>query len=327
MALKKVLTLATLLKVLNMLDRGETITRNSLAADFGVNPRTIDRGISQLQLAGYPISYDRTRLSYVFEEGYHLKRSELSSEEELVLAIARSMVKKFGAGTNKIFDSIENKMTGRHFQTPKHLVLVGEDLSPRVEKYFDQLNHAIIDNRQVELVYHATRKGDEKSCRIVDPYYLFFVDYLWYLRAYCHKAEKPLTFALDKIAALKVLTKSFIPDRKLCPVEELQYAFGPYVDGEPTEVVLRFDKKYAPYIRRKKWQKNQKIKELRGERIEVRYKVKGLAGIKPWILRWIPYVEVVAPKELKALIAEELMKAMRIFEKKNISNCIVNTAD
>ena len=42
-------------------------------------------------------------------------------------------------------------------------------------------------------------------------------------------------------------------------------------------------------------------------------RVNGFIGIKPWIMRWILYVVVVGPKELKKLIRMELQEALRKF--------------
>jgi len=40
----------------------------------------------------------------------------------------------------------------------------------------------------------------------------------------------------------------------------------------------------------------------------MRFKVKGLGGIKKWIYQWIPNVEVVKPKELREEIRSNLKR-------------------
>ncbi len=44
---------------------------------------------------------------------------------------------------------------------------------------------------------------------------------------------------------------------------------------------------------------SQRERELKDGRLELRFRVNGLEGITHWIYRWLPYVEVVSPKELK----------------------------
>jgi predicted DNA-binding transcriptional regulator YafY len=43
----------------------------------------------------------------------------------------------------------------------------------------------------------------------------------------------------------------------------------------------------------------------------LRFSVNGLEGIARWIYRWLPYVEVVSPKELRQGVKEELGKALK----------------
>lgn len=72
-----------------------------------------------------------------------------------------------------------------------------------------------------------------------------------------------------------------------------------------------FDEEIKSRVLRKKWHQSQKEKELKDGRLEVKFTVKGTGGIKQWIYRWLPYVEVVEPKELKEEIKSELKEAMK----------------
>jgi predicted DNA-binding transcriptional regulator YafY len=156
--------------------------------------------------------------------------------------------------------------------------------------------------------------SDQKTKRKVDPYYIFFEEDFWYLRGYCHLREEPRTFALDRVISLKVLEEHFIP-RNSAPEEELSGSFGPVVDGEPVEVVLRFDEECKPYLQRKKWHQSQRERELKDGRLELRFSVNGLEGIARWIYRWLPYVEVVSPKELRKRVKEELETTIKKHQK------------
>ena len=119
------------------------------------------------------------------------------------------------------------------------------------------------------------------------------------------------TFSLDRIKSLKVIDEHF-PPRNVSPEEELSSSFGVWLDGEMTDVVLRFDKSFKDYISRRKWHESQKEKILKNGRLEVRFKVSGLKDIKHWIFRWLPYVEVVSPKTLKDDIKKDLKQALHI---------------
>jgi predicted DNA-binding transcriptional regulator YafY len=76
-------------------------------------------------------------------------------------------------------------------------------------------------------------------------------------------------------------------------------------------VVLRFDAEIKPYLQRKKWHQSQRERELKDGRLELRFRVNGLEGISRWIYRWLPHVEVVSPKRLRANIKLELEQALK----------------
>ncbi len=82
------------------------------------------------------------------------------------------------------------------------------------------------------------------------------------------------------------------------------------VDGESVEIVLRFDAEYRPYLQRKRWHESQRERILKDGRLELRFRVNGLEGITPRIYRWLPHVEVVAPKKLREGTKQELKQAL-----------------
>ena len=109
---------------------------------------------------------------------------------------------------------------------------------------------------------------------------------------------------------MKVLNEHFVPV-SISPEEELSGTFEVWLDEKLVNVVLRFDKACKPYIMRKKWHQSQKEKELKDGRLEMRFKVNGVEDIKRWIYKWLPHVEVVAPKKLKETVRAELKEAVK----------------
>jgi len=296
----------TMMKILNRINRGDKVTVDSLAEEIGVKPRTVERYIETLRKAEFPIQYDRSRGRYVFGEGYSLRRADLNEEETLVLALSKSMLKQFGDKTGTLLDTIEKKLGTGGTVLPDHIILGECDLPPVVEGHLKQLNAAILDSSQVELDYRATYKNDEKTCRTVDPYYLLFKENMWYLRAFCRLRKELRTFALDKIDSLTVLDKHFVKETEFKLNDRNTGAFHVVLDGEPTDVILRFDKKVKPYLLRQKWIPSQENKELPDGRLEVHLQVNGFVGLKPWLYGWIPNIEVVEPQELREEMEKDL---------------------
>jgi predicted DNA-binding transcriptional regulator YafY len=299
----------SLMLILKKLDSREKVTVDLLREDLGVTERTIFRYINTLQVAGFPVAFDKEQGGYRFMDGYGLKRPDLDLDETLALGISRKMMAGMGRGWEDSMKRIEEKLSVKKTDLPRHIVLSGRSLPEEVAGHIGIIHKAIMNFQRIKMTYRPLY-SDEKTKRKVDPYYLFFEEDFWYSRGYCHLREEVRTFALDRIPALKVLEEHFIP-RNIAPEEELSGAFGTVVDGEPVEIVLRFDPEYRPYLQRKRWHESQRERILKDGRLELRFTVNGLEGITPWIYRWLPHVEVVAPKRLREGVKEELKQALK----------------
>jgi predicted DNA-binding transcriptional regulator YafY len=299
----------SLMRILNKLDGWTKVTVESLKEDLDVSERTVFRYLNTIQAAGFPILFDKEKGGYGFMEGYSLKRPDLSMEETLALGISKKMIRGMGTGWEDSMNRIEQKLSVKKTDLPRHIVLSGKGLPTEITGHIGLIHKAIMNFQRLKMTYRPLY-SDQKTKRKVDPYYLFFEEDFWYLRGYCHLRKEPRTFALDRVVSLKVLEEPFIP-RNIAPEEELAGSFGPVVDGKPVEVVLRFDEESKPYLQRKKWHQSQRERELRDGRLELRFSVNGLEGIARWIYRWLPYVEVVSPKALRQGVKEELEKALK----------------
>lgn len=65
-----------LTSILKKLDNGEKLTPELLARDFHVGVRTIYRYLNHLQLAGYPVFFDKESRSYRFLDNYRLNQQK-----------------------------------------------------------------------------------------------------------------------------------------------------------------------------------------------------------------------------------------------------------
>ena len=302
----------SLMLILNKLDRNETVTVHSLMDDLEVSQRSVHRYLLTLEVAGFPVHYDKKKGTYLFYEGYSLRKPNFSIEERLAFALAKEAMKDYGTGMEESLESLEKKLSFKQPDSGDQVILKPKKPSSLVKGYLGRIYEAITNFQSIEIVYKALY-SDKVTTRKVDPYYVFFPEGFWTLRAYCHLRGGLRTFALDRMISLKVLNEHF-PPRNMSPEEELASSFGVWIDGDPVEVVLRFDKDFKRYIQRKKWHQSQKDKHLKDGRLEVSFKINGLEGIKYWIYRWIPNVEVVAPKELKDMIHNDLKKALKKFK-------------
>jgi len=300
-----------LMIILNKLDQSERVTKQSMMDDLEVSERSAYRYIQILQNSGFRIKYDRQKQSYSFEDGFSLAKPNVSVEELLAISLAKRMLGTFGTGMERSLSSIENKLSVKQAVLPRHIILKASDQAPIIDSYLGTVHQAIMSFQKVEILYHPLHSAEETK-RKIDPHYLFFHDGFWYLRGHCHTSREMRTFALDRIVTLKTLSEHFLP-KAISPEEELATSFGTWLDGEPTEVVLQFDKEIRQQILRKKWHQSQKNKELKNGKIEMRFIVKGLGGIKKWIYQWIPHVKVIAPVSLKKEMRRDIEQTKATF--------------
>lgn len=299
----------SLVIILNRIYTRRRVTPESLCTELERSKRTVHRYIKALITAGFPIEYDRMKRTYGFEEGFTLIKPHLTIEESLAFSLAKKLLGSLGPAMEKSLATIEEKINPGKSKTFKHIVLSPEPVPGDIEKYLAPLHEAIINYRKIELGYKAFG-AKEATVNSVHPYYLFFRDGIWYFRGY-HEADKGVrTFALDRIESLSILDRYFLPPH-LAPEDELSSAFGAFLDGEPVEVVLKFQADYKSLILRKKWHPSQATRELDDGSLEVTFKVNGTNGIRKWIYQWLPFVEVMAPGELRATFRDDLTGALK----------------
>ncbi len=298
-----------IMDILNRLDRKESFTTATLAADFGVKERSVYRYLKTLKDAGFPIIFDSKANSYRFPPGHSLKKGALSPEESIALALAKNVLKGMGTDVADIINGVEQRLLKKPSQLPGHIILKNLGMTGNVQRYLIELDRAIRHSQKVFIRYR--KAGDDITERTVDPYLIFFESHekFWYLRAYCHLRKGLRTFAVDRIEELKVLGDRFV--RQLFDLDrKIEGTFQAFVDAKPVTVELIFDSKVKHQITRKKWHQSQVEHEMRDGRLRVTFRVNGIREIKHWVYSWLPFVEVRKPKKLKDLLIKELNDAL-----------------
>lgn len=299
----------SLVAILNKLDRGEKVTVRSLMDDLEVKQRSVHRYINTLTNAGFPISYDRKKASYAFEEGYTLRKPFFSPEETLTFGLAKRLLHNHGPSFEANLDKIREKMAIPAKDSAKYVIISPEPLSVDIGEHLAQIHAAATNFQRVEIVYEALSTGDRET-RKIDPHYLFHNDGFWHLRGFCHLREEFRTFSLDRILSCKLLDEYFLPG-PISLESEVSGLFGAFIDGEPTEIVVRFDEEIRQYVERTRWHQTQSERELPDGRLEVTFTANGIDGFRHWIYKWLPCVEIVAPEELREAVVQDLEVALK----------------
>ncbi|MGC9195292.1 MAG: helix-turn-helix transcriptional regulator [Syntrophobacteraceae bacterium] len=305
-----------LIKLLNLLDQGASVTVKALCEEWGVDKRTVFRYMNTLQEGNFPVYFDSEKNTYTFANGFTLKKASLDVDEMLALAMARKMLIPLGKTLEDAFDRLEEKIAGSTnskggfapssaFILPFPTALPTADMSALLK----DLATAITEHQLVQIDYKGLQ-SQEVTRREVEPYYLFFSpDGFWNLRAYCRLRNDRRVFALDQVQGWKVLDRYFIPKFFAeDPGMEFSAGFGTFMDGETEEVVVQFSPDIRPFVERRLWHPSQQNKELDEGWLEVRFTTSGVAGLKYWLYRWTPHFKVVSPVRLRQEMMEDLLK-------------------
>lgn len=102
-------------------------------------------------------------------------------------------------------------------------------------EHLTAVRQAALEGQQLEVEYYAA-STDEVSVRRVDPGQVFTAEGHWYLDAYCHLAQGPRHFRVDRILSARPVGPATRPESRLRPDERERAAFVP--GPETREVVL-----------------------------------------------------------------------------------------
>lgn len=305
--------LEKLLYILVKLDRGERLDVKSLSEELKVSERSVFRYLNNLIEAGFPIIYDPSRKSYTFEKGFSLRKSFLYLEELLLLYLSKSYLRKvLGEEVEKYFENLMKRFIKTCEEDVSEYAIFfqeqgfDKDLLP----LFRELIFAIKEKEIVEIEYQK-RQNTQPEKREIEPYYLFYALGFWYLLARCRRSDKMRTFALDKMRSVRRTGKYFILRKEeMIPPERVEETFGPSVDSPKVEVIARFSPEVKEYFLRKKWVKEQAVKELENGWIEVSFKIRGIGIFKKWLYSWIPHVRIIKPETLREEFERDLQKVL-----------------
>lgn len=317
-----------LVSILRKIDNRERCTPRALAERFETSERSIYRDINDLSAAGFPVVFNQEFKGYTFSDpDYTLKELGLTREELSALLLGYNTACALGGSFGKAFRSILKKVhtetspatkaNARRMEGQGHFFIGidhDEEWFKKVERQYNAVNEAMDKKVELEIVYEKM-KDKKETVRTIAPYGLVFQYGLWYVLGYCNLRKDIRVFALDCIKDFKLTERHYTIPADFDIGEYFKPGWKMRRYGEPVEVVLKFGKEYARWIKRQKWHPTQKIEEKKDGSIIFRVTVEGTKELKWWIYHWIPYCEVIAPPELRREMMEEMRKALVAYGK------------
>ena len=292
-----------LVRILNRLETEGKVSPRELSDEFNVTMRTAQRDLELINMAEFPL-VAMTKGSYTFMPGFSLKRLPMSSEEASLLAFMCDIAKSMGGDFENSFKSLHSKviMTANQ-ESPFHAI---SPITPKANiPFIEDVKVAIEETRKVEIRY-----SNDKTYRL-QPLKLVYFDGFWYLFAHVEGRKYNQTFRLDRITAVELLSERFEPPKNVDKLLDAKKSIW-FGLKRNVKVLLKVSADVAPYFKAAAYLPEQKITRTEKDgSILLETRVSHFMEVQPTILKWIPHIRVIRPRELR----EDIDGAVRAYLK------------
>jgi len=265
------------------LNLGEHLDPNALADKYKVSLRTVQRDLN-VRFAYLPM--ERIEGTYRLDPKYLGKLTGRDIERFASLAGVKGLFPTLGD------DFLRELLDDRFGET---ILVRGHTYEPFEghEQLFESLEQAVRQRRRITLTY--LKDDDVKRYVQVAPYKMLNHKGIWYLAAEDQSRLK--TFALSRIKTVDQSNDSFEPAAQL--MRQLHAEEGIWFTGHSQRVELRVAPEVARYFKRRRLIANQEVlEELQDGSLHLVADVGHPNQVLPIVRYWIPFIQIVKPKEL-----------------------------
>jgi proteasome accessory factor B len=297
-----------MLRIHQAIQSGRYPNATRLAKELEVSTKSIYRDLDFMRdRLKLPLAYNEDRWGYYYtQEVSSFPAVQMTEGELFAMLVAEKALQQYrGTSFEKPLLSAFEKIAAA---LPDIISLslghVDQTISFRTSaepivrlQIFDTLARAAARSHQLELLYRKPGQSQPER-RTVDPYHLANINGEWFLFAYDHLRKDLRTFVPARIQEATFTGQSFKRPQNFSLEKTLRSSFGVRSGKESYNILLRFSKSAADFIREKRWHPSQRLRELRDGRLEMRLRLSNLAEIQRWLLGWGGQVVVLAPPEL-----------------------------
>ncbi len=316
-AKEQVARLLTLVPYLHT--RGE-VRLEDAARDLGLSPEQLLRDLRVLFMCGLPGGYpgdlidvdldaledpDGDGVIRVSNADYLARPLRLTPTEASALIVAlRAMRDGSDDQTREVLDRALGKLEVAAAGGAERV-----DVGDRIDSLAAlraRIADAVDRGRQVRLTYYVPTR-DEVSERVVDPHGLPSSNGFDYLDAWCHSAEAPRLFRLDRIESAEILDSAVVTE---APAHR-PLADGLFLqDAEATRVTLRLEPpaRWVP-----DYYPVEGVRRRRGGVLDVTMLIADPRWLDRLLLRLAPYATVLDPPDLAASFRDAATATLTLY--------------
>ena len=300
-----------LITLIMLLQRQPNRKAGELAKELGVSIRTVHRYFSMLEELGIPLYSERGPTGgFSLVRGYKMPPLVLNPEEAVAVGLGTSLVEEmwgrlYRDAARGALAKLDNLLPDEQRQEIAwaRRALIASQLhragQPAEEGKLDQLRSALHDTRRVRIAYDNPRDA-RPTLRDFDPYALVHRWGRWYTAGFCHLRGALRLLRLDRIRELRILEETFTP-----PVDFDTHAFlSAELQPEPTiQARVRFAPEAAGFVHDSSigW---SGIEPQADGSLLATLPASDLVFAASMLISFGPAVTILAPEELKKLVAE-----------------------
>ena len=293
--------LSRLGQILKLFTEADKISSHNLGKTFNTTQRTIQRDLSFLREAGFPLQ-DIGQGFYRLDKNI-FKHFAFFDDAELALIVAiKNMVSQLGQPFQSAADEIFSRLY--HSSASLPLFIKIDESVALDHKLLNRILKAIREKKQAFFQYET----HVVVAVTMEPYRIVHFDGFWYLVGKEIKTSILKRYALDKIMDFKLVKACF-----KCAPEGLDNTLENsaniwFSEDKNIEVKVVVDRSCADFFKRRRMFPTQEIQEERPDgSLLITFRVGRYEEIEYILKSWLPNVSILEPEEFRRKFLNDLM--------------------
>lgn len=226
-----------LIGIITILLQKEKVTTSQLAERFEVSCRTIQRDIDNICKAGIPIvSMQGYGGGLSIVEGFKIDKTILTQKELSAIFMGLKSIDTISkyTYTQSLMEKLTYEKSAIISDQNRIIIDLASFYQDSLTEKIDLIKQAI-NNRELILFQYYSEKGESK--RTIEPYYIMFRWFAWYVYGYCLTQQDYRLFKLNRLNKLQNLKTSY--EERIISEKELD--FDRYIWIDDIKLVALFD--------------------------------------------------------------------------------------
>ena len=316
-----------LLKIDEMIRAKRFPTVRSLAKEFEVSKRTVERDIEFLRdRYEAPIEYDHSKCGYVYtQETFFLKSLFLTDEELFSAAVFEKALRQYRntpiegrlkAVFAKLTDLLPDDAVSVNTLWLDDTVTFIPEPSPAIRpETFDAVFTGVKTRRAIRFRYRSLTQP-EPATRMCEPYHIVCQRGAWYVIGRCVDKNEERIFSFSRMSGIEVLKdRPFELPTGFTVEQYIDKNVGVWLNRrEPFTVRLLFSSSVGVFAEEHIWNEEQAVRVHDDKSVEVSFKTTQFEEIKRFVLGQGASVRVLEPPELAHAVREEIERMREMYE-------------